>query len=303
MEATMEENCHILTSTPSIKDFIQVSSNWMVDRKKCYVDTITTMPLSLAPESIELDDIISLDTCIYLRSTEQVTEPCTLDIKLTNNQKISRIIILSEAYVIEFFKQYGEYATTVFAEQVDEFIGSTIYLAEVTLEHPTTEASIKFTKIKNTEPMLWIFGIKLILTESVKENESEILDYTITNFLNNLNGSTQQKATLANIILESVKQETNAKNDEIIPLRNLMTIISNTSQVQNNNKNVIEETKKLDLNCKGDCKNVEITNIETYINNKFHEMETRTMHRLNEIEQNINRKLDAILEKLEMKLK
>lgn len=151
--------------------------------------------------------------------------------------------------------------------------------------------------------MLWIFGIKLILTESVKENESEILDYTITNFLNNLNGSTQQKATLANIILESVKQETNAKNDEIIPLRNLMTIISNTSQVQNNNKNVIEETKKLDLNCKGDCKNVEITNIETYINNKFHEMETRTMHRLNEIEQNINRKLDAILEKLEMKLK
>ncbi|XP_047366158.1 uncharacterized protein LOC124955583 isoform X1 [Vespa velutina] len=301
MEATIEENCEILTATSSIKDFIQVSSNWMIDGKKCYVDTITTIPLSLAPESIDLDDIISLDTCIYLRSTEQVKEPCTLDIKLTNNQKISRIIILSEAYVLEFFKQYGEYATTVFAEQIDEFIGSTIYLAEMSLEHPSTEASIKFTKIKNAEPMLWIFGIKLILTESVKENKSEILDYTITNFLNNLNGSTQQKEILANIMLESFKQEKNPVNDEIIPLKNL--IISNTLQIQNNNKNVTEETKKVDLNCKDDCKNVEITNIETYINNKFHEMEKRTMHRLNEIEQNINQKLDAILKKLEVKLK
>ncbi|XP_046835955.1 uncharacterized protein LOC124431752 isoform X2 [Vespa crabro] len=297
MEATIEENCEILTATSSIKDFIQVSSNWMIDGKKCYVDTITTIPLSLAPESIDLNDIISLDTCIYLRSTEQVKEPCTLDIKLTNNQKISRIIIISEAYVLEFFKQYGEYATTVFAEQIDEFIGSTIYLAEMSLKHPSTE----FTKIKNAEPMLWIYGIKLILTESVKENKSEILDYTITNFLNNLNGSTQQKEILANIMLESFKQEKNPINDEIIPLKNF--IISNTLQIQNNNKNITEETKKVDLNCKDDCKNVEITNIETYINNKFHEMEKRTMHRLNEIEQNINQKLDAILKKLEVKLK
>lgn len=50
METTIEENCQILTATPSIKDFVQVSSNWMIDGKKCYVDTITTMPLSLAPE-------------------------------------------------------------------------------------------------------------------------------------------------------------------------------------------------------------------------------------------------------------
>ncbi|XP_015175714.1 PREDICTED: uncharacterized protein LOC107066021 [Polistes dominula] len=302
MEETIKENCNTLTMT---KDFIKVSSNWMIDRNKNYVDTITTIPLLLAPESIDLDDIISLDTCIYLRSEEKVTEPCTLDIKITNNQKISRIIVLSEAYVLEFFKQYGEYATTVFAEFVDEFKGSNIYLAELNFKHPTTEASIKFTKIKNTEPILWIFGIKLVLTESTEENESEILDYTITNFLNNLNGSVQQKAAIANIMLESVKQDKNTINDEILPLRNLMTIISNNSKVQNNHKNKIEESKKADLNSKDDCtKNIEITdNIETYINNKFHEMEERTMRRLNEIEHNINEKLNVILEKLEIKLK
>ncbi|XP_043488376.1 uncharacterized protein LOC122515201 [Polistes fuscatus] len=304
MGETIKENCNTLTMIPSIKDFLKVSSNWMIDRNKNYVDTITTMPLSLAPESIDLDDIISLDTCIYLRSEEQVTEPCTLDIKITNNHKISRIIVLSEAYVLEFFKQYGEYATTIFAEFVDEFKGSSIYLAEVNFEHPTIEASIKFTKIKNTEPVLWIFGIKLVLTESTKENESEILDYTITNFLNNLNGSVQQKAAIANIMLESVKQDKNTISDEILPLRNLMTIISNNSKVQNNHQNKIEETKKADLNSKDDCKNIEITdNIETYINNKFHEMEERTMRRLNEIENNINQKLNVILEKLEVKLK
>lgn len=161
--------------------------------------------------------------------------------------------------------------------------------------------AFQFTKIKNAEPMLWIFGIKLILTESVKENESEILDYTITNFLNNLNSSAKQKTILANIMLESLKQEKSDINDE--NFKNLMTIISNTLPVQNNNKDITEETKKADLNSKDDCKNVEIKNIETYINNKFHEMEKRTMHRLNEIEQNINKKLDAIIEKLEVNLK
>ncbi|KAI4497684.1 hypothetical protein M0802_007224 [Mischocyttarus mexicanus] len=304
MEETIKENCNTLTTIPSIKDFLQVSSNWMVDRNKNYADAISVVPLSLAPESIDLDDIISLDTCIHLHSEEQVTEPCTLDIKITNNQKISRIIVLSEAYVLEFFKEYGEYATTVYGEFVDEFTGSRIYLTEVNFEHPTTEASIKFIKIKNTEPILWIFGIKLVLTESTKENKSEILDYTITKFLNNLNGPVQKTAAIANIMLESVKQDKNTNNDEILPLRNLMTIISNSSKVQNNHKNKIEETKRADLNCKDDCKNVEITDtIETYINNKFHEMEERTMRRLNEIEQNINQKLNIILEKLEVKLK
>ncbi|KAK2584299.1 hypothetical protein KPH14_006695 [Odynerus spinipes] len=286
------------------KNFMQVSCNWTIDNNKHYVDAITTMPLSVVPERISLDDIISLDTCICLHSMEQEIEPCKLDIKTTNSQKISRIVILSEAYILEFFKQYGEYAGTVFAELVDKFDGNFVHLAEVTLDPPTTEASIKFTKTKNTQPILWIYGIKLILTEPVKENESEMLDYTVTNFLINLNGSTRKQANIAKKMLESfTSQGSNTTNDNDMSLKNLMTVFSNASEVRNNHKNIIEDIKKDDAICKEDCKDIEVTDIKAYINNKFHDMEERTMHRLDEIEQKMNRKLDAILEKLEVRLK
>lgn len=251
-----------------------------------------------------MDDIISLDTCISLHSMDKEIKPCKLDIKVTNCQKISRIIVLSEAYVLEFFKQYGEYATTVFAELVDNFEGNSVYLAEVTLDPPTVEASINFTKTKNALPFVWIYGIKLILTEPLKENESEMLDYTITNFLVNLNSSKQQKANLAKKMLETItnRGENNTNNDDM-SLKNLMTIFSNAQEAKNNHKNTNEDINTDDIICKDDCKNVEITDIKAYINNKFHDMEERTMHRLDEIEQKINKKLDAILEKLEVRLK
>lgn len=152
--------------------------------------------------------------------------------------------------------------------------------------------------------MIWIYGIKLILTEPVKESEKDMLGYTIPNFLMNLNGSNQQRRSLANKILESVNiHEKNTTNDDDMPLKSLMTIFSNSSEMQNNHKNITEDTKRDEIICEEDNKNIEMTNIKTYINDKFHDMEERTMHRLNEIEQKLNQKLDAILEKLEIRLK
>lgn len=152
--------------------------------------------------------------------------------------------------------------------------------------------------------MIWIYGIKLILTEPVKESEKDMLDYTLTNFLMSLNGSNQQRTSIANKILESVNNhEKNTTNDDDMPLKSLMTIFSNSSEMQNNHKNITEDTKRDEIICEEDNKNIEMTNIKTYINDKFHDMEERTMHRLNEIEQKLNQKLDAILEKLEIRLK
>lgn len=73
-----------------------------------------------------------------------------LDIKLTNGQRISKIAIVSEAYVLEFFKQFGEYETTVFAEFVDEFEENFVYFGETAILPHTTEASIKVLK-RNVE--------------------------------------------------------------------------------------------------------------------------------------------------------
>lgn len=66
-----------------------------------------------------------------------------IDIKVINYQKIARIAVVSEANVLEFFKQSGEYQTTIFADFIDEFEDTSVYLAETAIQPPTTEASIK----------------------------------------------------------------------------------------------------------------------------------------------------------------
>lgn len=92
---------------------------------------------------INCDDIVSLNTCISLQPIQSDNEPCMLDIKLINNQRISRIAVVSEAYVLEFFKQFGEYEKTIFAELIDDFQDNFIYFAQATINPYSTEASIK----------------------------------------------------------------------------------------------------------------------------------------------------------------
>ena len=72
-----------------------------------------------------------------------------VDIKITNGQKINSIALVSEASVLEFFKQYGEYASTVFADFVDEFQNNSVYMGVVTLDPPSSEASIKVSFFKS----------------------------------------------------------------------------------------------------------------------------------------------------------
>lgn len=90
---------------------------------------------------INCEDVAFLDTCIALQSSN--FEPCMLDIKITNCQKIARIAIVSEGSVLEIFKQYGEYETTILAEFIDEYEENVVFLGDTMIQPPTTEASIK----------------------------------------------------------------------------------------------------------------------------------------------------------------
>lgn len=92
--------------------------------------------------STNLEDVVSLETCLALKA-DPSGQPCKLDFKVNDKQKIARIALVSEASVLEFFKQSGEYATTVFAEFVDEFQDHAVYFAEAKIEPPSSEASIK----------------------------------------------------------------------------------------------------------------------------------------------------------------
>lgn len=90
-----------------------------------------------------MEDIVSLDTCLGLCNIKNLDEPCLFDIKITNGQKINSIALVSEAPVLEFFKQSGEYSATIFAEFVDEFENNSVYLGEINFDSPTSEASIQ----------------------------------------------------------------------------------------------------------------------------------------------------------------
>jgi len=109
------------------------------------------------------EDVASMDTCISLQPVDSSIisdarsnmnsctdpdmdsnkEPCMLDIKMTNYQKIARIAIVSEGSVLEIFKQSGEYETTIFTDFIDEYEGTTVFIGETMIQPPTTEVSIK----------------------------------------------------------------------------------------------------------------------------------------------------------------
>lgn len=91
--------------------------------------------------------MVSIETCIALQpvasTINSCTEPCMLEIKTKNCQKIARIAVVSEGEVLEIFKQFGEYETTVFAEFIDECEGNTVFFGDTTMQPPTAEVSIK----------------------------------------------------------------------------------------------------------------------------------------------------------------
>lgn len=84
-----------------------------------------------------------MNTCIALQPIGSNPEPCTLNIQISNCQRIARIAIVSEGNVLEIFKQFGEYETTILADFIDEYEESIVFLGETMIHPPTTEVSIK----------------------------------------------------------------------------------------------------------------------------------------------------------------
>ncbi|CAL7937697.1 unnamed protein product [Xylocopa violacea] len=157
-----------VSSLPLDANSLQISCNWQITNNKQFCDAFKAAASPQEFEKTNFEDVVSLETCICLEPAEFNSEPCMLDIKLTKGQRISQIAVVSEAYVLEFFKQCGEYETTKFAELVDEFEDNSVYFAETAILPQTTEASIKFTKTKtkNTE----IFNPEIIKNFLAKFN-------------------------------------------------------------------------------------------------------------------------------------
>ncbi|XP_076650301.1 uncharacterized protein LOC143357663 [Halictus rubicundus] len=263
------------------KDFLQISCNWKIANNKQFHDVFTMTASDPELENVDVDEIVNLYTCISLEPTQSSNEPCMLEIKLPNHQKISHIAIVSEAYVLEFFKQFGEYKTTVFGELLDDFDHNYVYLAKTTFHPPTSEASVKFTKTNTKGSVMWIYGIMLYMTESITKSDTsppsifnpEMIKQFLTklSFNDEVNASVGIQSCYKNILNSSVS--TNVTE-------------SHENEVGQYNKDHTESNM----------------NINAYIDNKLHDMETRLMKRIDEMEQKTNEKLDNILKQLETQL-
>ncbi|XP_015110459.1 uncharacterized protein LOC107036791 isoform X2 [Diachasma alloeum] len=276
-----------------------------------------------------LDDIANEFTSIEIQPKAE-HEPCTIDIKLKNGQKIVRMGISSEAEVLEIFKESGEYATTIFSEFIDEFEGCTVYLGGVVFDRPTTEASIKFTRVKNERSSVFIYGIRLVLDDSKPSNNptSEQLDYNniISDFLtllhprrnNNLTGKVSstvvtnslpivlkdsgmaeylKKLVDTNLASPIDGQNDNDSEEKVLESDNRSTKqkISST----NNNHSPDKQSPYYRQIINGNAKNDQLSTLESIIDIKIVEMETRLMQRIDQMEQNTNKTLEEILNKLD----
>lgn len=228
---------------------LSISCNWQISNNKQFVDAVTVAPIQYAPARINCEDVASLDTCIALQPTGSNTEPCMLNIKVSNCQKVARIAIVSEGNVLEIFKQFGEYETTILAEFVDEYEENVVFIGETTIHPPTTEVSIKFIRTKNKGPPMWVYGVRLFMTDSTREANPSAFDYDIIRtFLSNIsNDKTSPKSEMAKRAFDDKQEMRNCRE------RLLETFASGSKYAECTNKIGRSDKEKKVPNCEDNC--------------------------------------------------
>lgn len=127
---------------------------------------------------------------------------------------------------------------------------------------------------------MWIYGIKLYLTESINEPKNfstEVFNpEIIKNFLSKFSFNNEGN---------------NTTNDVQSCYMNILNSSKNKSVHKDNGKEMIQSIDK----------NITSNNIDivTYIDKKFEDIEQRLMKRIDEMEQKTNQKLETILKQLE----
>ncbi|XP_066581216.1 uncharacterized protein [Prorops nasuta] len=282
----------------SSKSSFEISCNWKITNDKNYHNSITVTAFSQRNNSISLDEIVSLHTCIELQPSNCDNEPCMLNIKLSQNDSIAHITVVSEASVIEFFKDFGEYESTVFAEYVDEFKGNFVYIASTKITPYAKDVSIKFTKTKNKNAPMWLYGIKLFLVESVpKVNPENLFSYNMfKSILSNTNHSKNKQVDFAKSILETWKNKDNWPLDTNVEEHNkILDLNLCLEDTVSKPKSVAESNRERAFTVDTHNDNFDF---KTYIDNKFQDMETKLLQKIDQLEAQTTQKLDAILKEL-----
>ncbi|KAF7991753.1 hypothetical protein HCN44_010554 [Aphidius gifuensis] len=266
------------------KNIIDISSNWQVIGSKNLQDTITTCSVKNSTTSMTLDDIVDPTTCFELKPDNNDT--CQLNIKLNNQQRICKMGIVSEATVLEIFKEFEEYDQTVYTEFIDEYEGQSVNFAEITFKRPTPQAMIKFTRINNNNrSTMFLYGVRLALDEAPQKSPEQFDVNLISDFFR----ITRSKKDENKKPTSSMANNSTNRNNMMESLMSLMTpnnLNSNSSPGNHEDDKKAVSFEKL---------------IELKVDNKLREIEERLSKKIDEVEMRTNEKLDKIIQLLETK--
>ncbi|XP_048508595.1 uncharacterized protein LOC105691938 [Athalia rosae] len=284
---------------------IEIVTNWKIVNDRLLHNTISTSDIDTSPKRANLEDVVSLETCIRLEGeTNEKKEPCTIDIKLKNGQKIARIAIVSEASLIEFYKQFGEYVSTSHPEFIDEFENSAVYFADISFIPPTPEVGIKFARLKSPGSAMWLYGIRLCLAQPTPINKREPFDYhAIGEMLQSRTRPIEKPSNWAKEIMEKAVPSGDCEKPVLDSfLQNFVSMnIDSTKQKHLSTRRDHEKTRSDDCDNIGDSKDLHRSDFKNYIDNRLTDMEKRLTQKIDAISFKTNEKLDNIIRLLNNK--
>ncbi|XP_046623490.1 uncharacterized protein LOC124306671 isoform X3 [Neodiprion virginianus] len=238
---------------------LNITSTWKIVNDKLLHNTISTTSFKESPGRAELEDVVSLETCIRLEgNVHDKREPCNIDIKLNN---------------------------------------------DICLSPPTPEVSIKFARLKNPSTAMWLYGIRLSLTDSEPSTKSQEFDYNVIGeLLQSKAGSSSKSNNWAKKILEKSEAPVENLNPELDSFyQNFMGVnLDSSTHIHFPHRQDSRTTapRKQNVECIGDSADILDSNFKTYVDNRLREMEERLAQRIDTINYKTNEKLDDILKLL-----
>ncbi|XP_043276513.1 uncharacterized protein [Venturia canescens] len=284
-----------------------ITSNWMLTQNnKRWSDAISIVTGFETTESLTVDDIVTEDSYVILQpvnaNLDSKHEACVININLTG-QKILKIGVVSEASVLEFFKESEEYAGTAFAELILEDEGATAYLADLNFSRPTSQASIKFTRVHNdSRSYMYLYGMRLVVenvTDS-KSNQRLSLEDILSNSYGVNNALGKTALMVPPNMVDFADYDGNFSTEIDAFLRGFMEkTLSMRGERPKKKQESLKPVTQLANENSGSQTNKELQrDIESDIDKKLMDMEKRLMERMDELEKKTMEKLDIILNRV-----
>lgn len=317
---------------------LELSCSWEVANKKCINDTVTVDSNFKRGKKEDLENIVSLDTCVHL--INQNVTSCYLKLKLSvvKAWQIKKVSIVSEARIIEIYGKCEEYLTTCHAEFFDECEDMSVYIAEAELPQPSSECTLKFARLKRTDQM-WLYGIHITVdkAESFISQDMSINFHNVNRILKDSGHQLTEKAErckkflqLYGSLLDSSKTQLKGPDPQMLRkmfeseylgqqntlssraksvskcLTEMLPGFSVPTKEKSGNEDEAISTHKTGCSKETDV-SLKLTHIVDILKHHFDErfseyerqITVRVEEKLMELERKQNEKLDLILERLE----